>query len=412
MKTRQGKKIKILLVCLLCTISTSLSAQQTSFKYKANLPKVDSAGYYRINLQPGLTSKAKMDLSDVRIVDADEKDIQNQVVAFIKAGDIPVYPSRDKWIEFCPVPINGRSDTSTVFVVGNTTGQPIHSLKVYLKNTVVERHITLNGSDDLKQWFAIKENMPLGTSHPEDEKGEYEQDLEFPVSNYRYLKLIINNEHKSPLNILRAGISTYVPVATRFTAIPLKLNKVDSANHITHLYIGFNEPTIINKLNITVALNAYFQREVNVYTNDAQHQLLTSKTLSNHDTEINLSVKTTGLDVQIVNNDNRPLQITKVDALQSQNYIVGYLEAGHKYELFLGDTAAKTPDYDIKYFSGKINTPLPELAHNAIEANPIYKFAATKPAKQYPFLLWLSVGLAVVVLSVLTFRMAKEVGNK
>jgi len=168
-----------------------LLAQQPDFKYRAALPKVSSAGYYRINLQPALTAKAREDLADIRITDAG-----NNTIPYLKTGDLP--PSdRSIFTAFAEVKTSDKTDTSTVYVVRNATGVAVHELWLRLKNTAVSRHITITGSDDLQKWFAISENIEMGTATTNDDKGYYQQSITFPASSYSYLKLVLITNTKA-----------------------------------------------------------------------------------------------------------------------------------------------------------------------------------------------------------------------
>lgn len=392
---------------LLCLCAGSLAAQQSPYKYRADVARVDSAGYYRINLSPGLTAKAKSDLSDIRLAGP-----SGNFVAYVKAGDMPA-SSHPAFINFPQVKTRDKADTSTLFVAENPTGGPINQLWLKLKNTAVSRHITLTGSDDLKQWFAISENMDMDPATTSDDKGEYGHQLQFPTSNYHYLKVEIANGHKSPLNIINAGIYTYLPPSPRYIALThFTLKRADSPNHITHLYINFSEAYTVNKLYLPVSINAYFHREVNVYTNDAAHRWLTSKTITGDDLYINLSVKAKSLDVQIINNDDEPLTIPRVEASQAQSYIIARLEPQKKYALLFGNDSATTPKYDLQFFVEKLSGPLPEITHLAPVQNPAYHAVVSEPGKSKPYLLWLSVAVAVLVLLTLTIKMTKEVAKK
>jgi hypothetical protein len=403
---RPGRIVKIILL-LLCACGTSSLAQTTGFKYKAALPKVDSAGYYRINLPPQVTAKANADLSDIRL-----SETGSGYVPYVKTGDLPA-DDRSKFTVFPQLKTDDKTDTSTIFVIANPTGGTVHQLWLKLKNTAVERQITITGSDDLHQWFAITENINMGTATANDDKGVYGLSIVFPASSYRYLKLVINNRHKSPVNILEAGIYTYLQAKPGFVPIvPVKFARADSANHITHLYVVFTEAYLINKLCVLVKANTYFRREVNVYINNPNHQWLTSKILSNQDTTINLSVKAKSLDIQIINNDDRPLPINKVEAYQSESYIVARLEPNNSYALFFGNNKTRAPQYDLQFFTPKISSHLPEITALPTEKNPDYSVGKVKPADTKPYWLWLSIAVAVCILSALTVTMVKELGKR
>ncbi|QKJ32371.1 DUF3999 family protein [Mucilaginibacter mali] len=392
---------------LFCLCAGSLAAQQAPFKYRADVAGVDSAGYYRINLSPELTARAKADLSDIRLAGTG-----GNFVAYVKNGDMPA-SGRPAFVNFPQVKTNSKPDTSTIFVAENPTGAPISHLWLKLKNTTASRRITLTGSDDLKQWFAISEDTGISPATAGDDKGVYQHQLQFPASNYRYLRVEIGNGKKSPLNIIKAGIYTYLPSVPRYVPLTgLSFKRADSPDHITHIYINFKEAYTVNKLHLPVSTKTYFHRAVNVYTNDTDHRWLSSKTLTGDDMYINLSVKAKSLDVQIVNNDDEPLAIDRVEASQSQDYIIARLEPKNAYYLLLGSDSVATPKYDLQFFVEKLSGPLPEVSHQLLVPNPAYQAIKAPPAKSYPYLLWLSVAVAVLVLLSLTIKMTREVAKK
>jgi len=402
-------KYGALLLCLLANIALAQDGRST-FKYLSRLPKVDSAGYYRINLAPGLTGRALPDIADVRLVGT-----KGTFVPYVKSNSLPI-TRQTRFVVFLQVQNKIQNDSSTTFIAQNTTGTPVNQLWLRLKNTAVNRHLNISGSDDQKNWFAITEDLSLSTASANDNKGAYQQRIDFPSSNFKYLKLTIPNKSKSPLAILGTGIYTDLPAEPKYVPITgLRFSRADSPDHSTHLRLKFDLPYRVDRLSIPIVYNGFFHREVNVYTNDSAHTWLTSKTFSNDDKDINLSIVTRGLDIQIINNDDAPLPVKRVSAYQNQSFLIARLEPGISYYIIVGDPEAKAPKYDLEYFADHLTGTLPEIIHQNMQHNPMYKrkagTAAVGGAKKN-YWLWAGIAVAIAVLSGLTVSMLREVKKR
>ena len=64
----------------------------------------------------------------------------------------------------------------------------------------------------------------------------------------------------------------------------------------------------------------------------------------------------------IENEDNQPLMIAGIKALQLNHYLVANLQANEDYTLRFGNEAATTPEYDLQFFRDSIPDDLPVLA--------------------------------------------------
>jgi hypothetical protein len=234
MKSRSRNHSFLLALVLVLNV-TALFAQQT-FKYRAVLPKADSAGFYKINLQPELTAKCNADLSDIRVVNA-----KNSFNPYIFGSQLP-YQDLESFVVFPQVKTAGNVDTATIFIAENKDQLTINQLWVRLRNTSVLRMVTLSGSDDLKNWYAIRENISLEDA-AESNNGIYEQQLNFPSSTYRYLKIQISNNNREAVAVLQAGI--YYKHATQQPVyVPLRIKSFNQRDTTTSSFL----PSVLAKL--------------------------------------------------------------------------------------------------------------------------------------------------------------------
>ncbi|MDN3550430.1 DUF3999 family protein [Mucilaginibacter aquaedulcis] len=406
MKLKQRVNKLTGLTALFCGLMLSASAQR-NFKYQATLPKVDSTGFYRISLQPALVAKARPDLADIRIIDA-----KGNFIPYITAGSLP-QKDQKSFVVFTPVDARLATDTGTTFTVENKTGLALDRLWIRLQNTAVQRKVSLSGSDDLKQWFAIQEDIPLQEA-VQNSEGTYMQSLSFPASNYRYLKLQVNDKNKTPIKFLQAGI--YTEYAAKLSYVPVKpveLSRTDS-NKTTYLTLKLNDNYQINKLHINITAPKYFKREVSVYQIiGKEKQLLTDAELNSAKaTDLLIAAKTSQLLLLINNGDNLPLNIKSVEAYQSDESVISYLDGKQSYRLLVGDQTVQAPEYDLQFFADSIHNNLVQISHGAVSKNTEYATQKVKAGRDYTVFIWIAIIVAAALLLFLTLKMTKEVNKK
>jgi hypothetical protein len=402
---RQNQKInKGFLLLALCATVFSASAQK-SFRYQAPLGRIDSTGFYSISLGPAIVSKSKDDLSDIRLADAN-----GNFVPYVTQANLPQV-EKQKFIPFPHIYPDLKTDSETVFIVTNSDKKLLSTLWVKLKNMAVSRLVNLSGSDDLKKWYAIEEDIPLQEAMLNND-GAYMQYFTFPASSYRYIKLLVKNKNRAPIQFLDAGVYTkmetppvYLPVLTgTFTR-----ENTDKASYIT---IPLNDNYIVNRVNLSVTGPMLYQRDVSVYRADkyGRHFICSAEISSNKQDDILFSTRAAKLELQIDNGDNTQLAIAGVKVYQEERYIISYLEKGKSYKLYTGDAQATLPEYDLKFFTDSIRN-IKEAGLGTLIANSSY--ATTSTAKpDYTALIWVAIIIALLLLTLLTWKMVTEVNRK
>ncbi|AYL98344.1 hypothetical protein [Mucilaginibacter celer] len=408
MKRRLSKMNKVsFLLLLLCGSILSASAQK-NFKYKAPLKKIDSTGFYRIALQPALVAKAKPGLSDIRIVDD-----KSNFVPYVQAGSLP-QKSQKSFLVFPVIADRATTDTGTTFTIENKTGLALDRLWIRLQNTAVKRKVNLLGSDDMNQWFAIQEEIPLQEA-VQNSEGTYMQSLFFPASNYHYLKIQVNDKNKSPIKFLQAGVYTeYVSAAQAYTPIkPVKVIKADS-NRTTFVEIRLDDNYLVNRLHFSISAPKYYKRGVTVYqfVNNGKELISDAELSSAKTPDLLIAAKSKHLLIEISNGDNPPLSIGEVTAFQSDEYLVSYLEAKQNYLLLAGDSSAVAPEYDLKFFTDSIKDNIPAIKHDAVVKNDGYEAKVTEAKPDRTPLIWIAIVVSLGILLFLTLKMTREVKKK
>jgi len=102
--------------------------------------------------------------------------------------------------------VNEKYKTSFIIVDLKHKGLPSNSLKIKTSDFNFSREIALEGSNDKKTWKVIKHrDIIFSFSTPKFTGSKLE--IDYPESNFRYLKLTIFNKDNKPINITGVSVS-------------------------------------------------------------------------------------------------------------------------------------------------------------------------------------------------------------
>ena len=389
---------------------TSLADQAQSpfapFAYNTALGPVPETGFFAISLPPRLVASCKAaDLSDLRLADS-----TGTTVPYILQTGLPAITTGS--FTSYPILSKVKRDSSTELVISNESGGAISSLLLVIKNVSAYRTAVLSGSDDQKNWFLIDEN--IGLEQTGTQSGDrFIQAIPFPLSNYRYFKIIINDRGVLPLNILQAGVYRNLSYAGKYIPVPVRaIKQTDSTDHISYLHILFDSPYKIDKLTVGIKRPALYKRRIEVYAKEqAAYNFVQEGELNPRNHTVLLPVKTGELLIKIFNADNPPLVPDQVVAYQANQQLVAQLEKGKKYFILTGADQVVKPDYDLSFFKDSISSRLQEISVGPLQKNPVLTAAAADTTSN-KWLLWVIIGTVLLVLLVLTIKMSKEVGRQ
>lgn len=406
------KKI-ILLTCYFCNISCYVNAQK--YTWQASVDTVPNKGFYNILLSPSITGNLKDDLTDIRLFD--DKNVE---IPYLHRSESPV-TNKLLFKEYKIVSKEILKGCCTRIILENKEKNKINNVSIAVKNADVQKKFKLSGSDDQKNWFVIKDNYVFHSIYNASETSEIKL-LNFPLSNYPYYKIEINDSVSAPINILKIGYYDTYSEAGKYVEVPeVIVSQEDSVKlKKTFVKISFSTAQVIDKLELEIQGPAYYLRKVSVcelkrdsikkrksYT--YFDQLLEVDLRSNDPNTLYFSnLKTKELYLIIENGDNQALQIHSVKAYLLNNYLTAYLETGNKYMLKFGNDQLAGPNYDLKYFQDSIpqNTPListgkiTELIKEEIQNESSWSKNKT--------ILWVVIGLVVVLLTIMSVKMIKE----
>ena len=402
---KKKKQNKCWYLMLLLGFSLNCFAQQ--FTHKAKLDSVNQNSFYKVLLTPQIIAKMQASCNDLRIVDANNK----YIAYFIKQEEATFKSTA--FMEFPIIKKELGKDKQTHITITNTTKQNIEHLLLITANTFANRFVNISGSNNLNDWFIIRENIELEKQF-NNNQNKFIQSIGLPKVDYAYFKITFIGENVLPINIIQTGIYTQNFSEGKYLVIPTpNIQQKDSSNNKSYVYIKFSDTYMLNRINLTAKGSPYFKRNINVFDNNGLiPKLLVSSTIQSTFTELNFdNLKTKELLLEIINNDDSPLEIQEAKAYQLQKYIITYLEAKKQYHLLFGDSFATKPQYDLSFFQDSIVQNIPILTTGNVETISYSKETVVGSNKKKYFL-WISLTLIVTVLLLLSYKMIKEIKKK
>ncbi|WP_375446017.1 DUF3999 family protein [uncultured Fibrella sp.] len=391
-----------------------------SFSYKAPVSPVTRSGYHRIGLSPDVVGQLQDGLGDIRLFDGQKR-------------EVPYILTRQTGLEataFIPFEVVKKTNVpsvKTTVIVKRPSRQPIQSISVDIQNTNVLKKATLSGSNDASNWYALDDAVQLGRTSNATTTSSL-QTISFPLSDYTYFRLEVNDSTSAPLNLVRIGSFGQTGTAARFTKIPdLRFTQIDSSDHNTYLVFSRPTPARIDRLTIRVSQPAQFRRQASVGHNFSEtivrkrrsrpatrqsfDPLIPFAISSSGDTIIYLpGLRTDKLCIRIANGDDPPLQIRSIGASQLTTYLTANLLADSTYHIEFGDQATAGPVYDLAYFKNQLSGTLPVVAVGAVTA--AHEASISNVPKANKYTVWAATIVILLLLGAMTYRLLKETPNR
>lgn len=364
--------------------------------------------------------KAKSDVSDLRVVDANGEEVSHHIINFWK---------RDATEQVQATILNNS------FVVGREqslildfgAGRGVHnqvSLGVSQQDRNFRRKVTVSGSDAVGNWRVLsQENVIYDYSVDISAR---KTTLYYPLTNFRYLFIQITDEGGGALNITSAT-GTFIAATgakdfqqeVRYSG-SLSVSE-DKTNNTTDVIVDVGQNSIpIHKL-VLETPSIDFYRQVKVYgrsDHDAAWKPYVTDVIFRYsdptfrDTQLTIrspDIRERYIKVVIVNNDNKPIAVSGVSLFGAAQTVVFPFTAGKTYTLYYGNENARTPQYDLAYILARmrIEEHIVLMQLGEAKVNLFYK-EPEKPlppfTERYPYFLTVSLVILVLLLGALVLK--------
>jgi hypothetical protein len=388
---------------ILLFLLSGFTQTKAQFKNKAMLQTADSTGFYSIDITSAVSGFIKTDLSDIRILDEQQK----QVPFIIRNAAIRKIDNR---FDTLSVVRNSVDDSGrSIIVVQNKRDEKLNGFTLVIKNADVLRSASLVGSDDEKNWYSIVENVYLSDASSTS-TDDYFQQMNFPLSGYHFYKIVINNGKNAPLNITSVvkSITEESKIPDPYLSNPdIKFSQKDSTDGYSYIRIENPSGYHVDKIHIDVNGPKFYKRQL-IIDADINNYSFAIESNGSHDFVVPVYKKRKWT-IRIYNGDNPPLVVTAVNTCQSRKQLIALLDAGKKYTLYMNDSAATAPVYELQNFQDSIPQLVKSINVGSVENNTAEVAKKVEDNRKW---LWITLIVVLAVLAFFTVRLVKDVQKK
>lgn len=407
-------KLKINLFTLLFLCATIANAQTNTYKFKRSITGVNSV-WHKMALPDDLYKKANAGFEDLRIFGIKGKDtievpyLLKQLADKVTTNDIAFKQ------------INQSAKPNGYYYTFQSPGiNLINQINLAFKQENFDWKVTLEGSNDNKEWFSILTDYRILSIKNNDTDYQFTK-LNFPDSKYQYFRIAV----KSPIQpeLLEAKISKTDTIKGTYQGV--KYQSFDLKNDVskkeTVIDITLANPVPLSYLRLNAQSDFDFYRSIKIeYATDSfktdkgiqyNYANLYEGTISSLEEQaFNFAnTITSRLKITIQNNDNKPLRLSGLQ-LKGNIYeiIARFDEPEDEYALYYGNEKATGPVYEIEKFESKIPNNLTGVNIGTEQQNPAYSVKIEKPLFENKVWLWVLMAVIIALLGWFSFKMLRN----
>lgn len=403
-------KIKIVICCLfICGFGFSQS-------HKATLSKIEKDGFHKVTISPEVRSASQDNLAYFRILDKNKKEVP--FANFDNAHHNSLLFQR------LDVLSKTRSkDSITTIIVSLNELKNVTELSLVISNTTINKTYSISGSNNQQDWFGLVSNQTLNDLANAN-GATITKSIVLPRNNYKFLRFDFNDKKSLPINVLEIGYYKGGRKDVEITYLTNFQHKISEDKKRKKTIITFTSDNFqrIDGISFDVKTKL-FLRNASVFVNTTRKVRKRTENFKLEISSFNLNSNISNsfqinsffekeFTIEIDNQDNQPLDISKIKVFQNTVSILADLKVNEKYEVIIDSTLSQ-PNYDLANFTQNLSADLPKATIiNLKKTNAEFKNAAEKVFWQQPIFLWSAILLALVLLAYFVFSMLKEVEKK
>jgi hypothetical protein len=405
------KRKYLYLFVLLCPLA--LLAQLKEYRVQMPLSPVSDT-WHTVKLPTSVFDDVKNDFSDIRIYGTTEKDTIEVPYVLCSSGPTGIASVLEFEL------INSTSNSSGYFYTyAVLVNKPINEMELSFENENFNWNVTLEGSQDQKQWFTILEDYRILSIQNEQTNYTF-TDLTFPDADYTYYRIHIKTGDIPQLKSSSIRLNKNVPATyVDYNTEDINITQKGKTTQID-IDLKGRFPTTYLKVNIRDDYDFYRPISVSYVIDSAKtekgwkysYQNLFTGTLTSLEKK-GFSFKNTMLGkvhISIQHYDNPSLKIESV-YLKGYSYeLIGRFTEPAKYYLAYGNPRAYAPKYDLQQTGFELPENSTSLALGKAENIDKPTTAIQAPIFENKWWLWCIMGLIILVLGGATLKMMKEKG--
>lgn len=374
------------------------------------------------NLDNQVFENSKSDLSDLRIVDAAGVEVAYKLAIESEKQLYQTYAARMINVGSLP-----QQYTEVVLDLANN-GSLHNSVTLITPSTNFRKRVEVEASSDGNQWFLIKKanEGPLIYDYSLDFKA-HATTVNYPSSTYRFLRLKIIDDLSNPIKVTGATTFNNLLIGAREVRLKPAVLVTKQEKQDTQITLDLGARGIPNNQIVMGTDVANFNRQVVLEGSNDNSKwvplggdvIFNYRTEKFTDSKLFVTYPESNLryiKVTVKNHDDQPISFAGFEVVGNLRRVLFLVKAGQTYRLYYGNSRARLPEYDLQSYLQYLNTenPLGALL-SFMEKNPSFveEKAAEKPiTERYPYLLSSVLGIAVLVLGTMVFKLLRQVKTK
>src|SRR5438067_3758756 len=357
----------------------ALTPNQWRFRQTIEVP---ASGLVQVNLPAETVNIARPDLSDLRIFDANEKEVPFLIDQPVPRAESTLRP-KDFHAEIISTETRLLIATGTdLTIAGITLETPAGAS--FIKSVRVE------GSSDQKNWRTLTSGDPVFSMG----NGAAKLRVQFPEDKWQFLRVVVDDSQTPPVPWTGARlIIAGAPAPTEPVSISIKSRDenpgmtrlgldIGAANlRIASIRFGTSEPVFTRA--VTVAAPELSEEKLHEQTlsSGVLYRVdLNGKIEARLDIPIEKQVYGRELVLLIDNGDSPPLLISEVRADRRMTRLLFFAPAAGSYSLLSGNSQCDPPRYDLSQLGDQLRRAVAtEGRVSRPVLNPGYDAAANLP---------------------------------
>lgn len=402
---KQKNRILLFFGWLCCSLAF---AQLDTYGYKQELKGISNQ-WHTLTLPNSVFDRMASDLLDLRIYGVKENDtLEAPYILKVATG-------KQTKTEIAFNLLNTASNSKGYyFTYEIPTTASINGIHLDFKNENFDWRLVLEGSHDQREWFTLLKDYRI-LSIKNDQTDYTFTDLYFPLSKYRYYRLLVKST-KNP-ELLGAKLRLDDQTDADYRNFPITFMNIEQAAKNTVIDIDLKQRLPLSHLKLNVSDKIDYYRPISLqYVSDSvetekgwkyTYANLTSGTLNSIEKE-GFRFETTlaqKLRMTINNYDDQPLQIESAEAKGYVHQLVVRFTEPANYYLAYGKVNTQKPYYDIVQAATKIPEDLFELTLGDVQEIPKKTPSSASALFENKLWLWGVMGIVVFVLGWFTVKM-------
>ncbi|MEM9001206.1 MAG: DUF3999 family protein [Bacteroidota bacterium] len=409
-------KHPISISCLLLFIMVrSFSyGQMKEYLYQRELKGITDQ-WHKVTLPNALFGKTAQDLTDLRIFGLTEGNDTIEAPYLLRTSKEKISSK-----EVASKTINvSYNDKGYYFTFEIPAKEPINQIKLDFMQENFDWRITLEGSQDQKEWFTVVGNYRILSIKNNQTDFQFTK-LAFPSSKYRFYRVFIDSKEKPELSVVRITQNDSTEGSYRKYGVKKFNVRENTKTQQTEIDVELQLPVRISHIHIAISDTFDYYRPVTIkYLADSlkteqgwkyNFSTLTNGTINSLEKNEFHSISTTvqKLKIYIENQENRPLTIDTIELKGYIHELIARFTDRATYHLTYGKERATRPNYDIVRFTDNIPETL--IALDLGDELTIKKEQApvTEPLFKNKTWLWAVMTATIVLLGWFSVKMIRK----